>query len=256
MAAGEKKYDRLIKVLQIVSFAFMLVMLALCVVFLVKNHISVKNASSLTQYLPGGTAAIALALIGFSVVKSFALVFPPAVLFVVSGLVFDSFWLAVLVNFIATAVSLILPYFLGRFTGKAMVDSLKGRFKAIRKLDDFADANSFSVVFVFKAGGFMPSDLSSLIFGAMNIPFRVYFVAANLGMLVLNVLWTLLGAKGDVSNPLSYLYVLPALLFAVAASVFMSKRKKKKQQTLPNDTTEDPLKTDRTEMEGEDIETV
>ena len=229
MAVAEKQYGKLVKILQIISFAFMLVMLVLCVMFLVKNHISVKNVDTLTQYLTGGTLTIALILIGFSIVKSFALVFPPAVLFVVSGIVFDRFWVAVLVNFIATAASLILPYFLGRFTGKGMVDALKGRFKAIRKLDDFADANSFAVVFVFKAGGFMPSDLSSLIFGAMNIPFTTYFLAANLGMLVLNVLWTLLGAKGDLSNPLSFLYVLPALLFAIAASVFMSQRKKKKQ---------------------------
>ena len=229
MAVAEKQYGKLVKILQIISFVFMLVMLVLCVLFLVKNHISVKNVDTLTQYLTGGTLTIALILIGFSIVKSFALVFPPAVLFVVSGVVFDRFWVAVLVNFIATAASLILPYFLGRFTGKGMVDALKGRFKAIRKLDDFADANSFAVVFVFKAGGFMPSDLSSLIFGAMNIPFTTYFLAANLGMLVLNVLWTLLGAKGDLSNPLSFLYVLPALLFAIAASVFMSQRKKKKQ---------------------------
>lgn len=222
-----KRYGKLVKILQIISFAFMLAMLAACVVFLAKNHISVKTAGSLTQYLTGGTLTVALIIIGFSIVKSFALVFPPAVLFVLSGIVFRNFWLAVLVNAVATAVSLILPYFLGRFTGKDMVDSLKGRFKAIKKLDAFADENSFAVVFIFKAGGLIPSDLSSLIFGAMNIPFKTYFLSANLGMLVLNVLWTLLGVKGDLSNPLSYLYALPALLFAVAAAVYMSKRKKK-----------------------------
>ena len=205
MENNEKRYGKLIRVLQILSFVFMLAMLTVCVIFLAKNHISVKTAGTLTQYLTGGTLTVALILIGFSVVKSFALVFPPAVLFVVSGIVFEHFWTAVLVNCIATACSLILPYFLGRFTGKEMVDALKGRFKAIRKLDDFTDANSFAVVFVFKAGGFMPSDLSSLIFGAMGIPFWNYFAAANLGLLVLNVLWTLLGAKGDLSNPLSYL---------------------------------------------------
>ncbi len=218
---------RLIRILQIAAFAFMLAMVVACVVFLVKNHISVKTAGTLTQYLTGGAVTVALIMIGFSIVKSFALVFPPAVLFVLSGVVFDSFWKAVLGNFAATALSLILPYFLGRFMGREIVDSLKGRFKAIRRLDAFAGENSFAVVFVFKAGGFMPSDLSSLIFGAMDIPFKTYFIAANLGMLVLNVLWTLLGAKGDLSNPLSYLYALPALLFAVAASVYMSKRKKK-----------------------------
>ena len=90
-------------------------------------------------------------------------------------------------------------------------------------------ANSFALVFIFKAGGLMPSDLSSLIFGAMNIPFGKYFIASNLGMLILNVLWTLLGSKGDLSNPFSYLYALPALVFAVVASVVMNKIKKKKQ---------------------------
>ena len=227
-----KKYGKFIKVMQIVSFIFMLAMVVVCIVLMKKNNISVKNVDALTQYLTGGTLTIALILTAFSVVKSFALIFPPAVLFVLSGIVFEDLWTAVLVNFIATACSLILPYFLGRFMGADMVDSLKGRFKAINKLDSFADENSFAVVFVFKAGGLMPSDLSSLIFGAMKIPFGKYLLASNLGMLVLNVLWTILGAYGDLSNPFTFLYALPALLFAILASVLMSKKQKKKQSAL------------------------
>ena len=226
MTKSKKNYDKFIKVLQLLSFAFMLVMVVLCVLFLKKNNISVKNVDALTHYLVGGTFTIAAIMIGFSVVKSFALIFPPAVLFVLSGIVFKNLSIAVLVNFVATACSLVLPYFLGRFTGSDMVESLKGRFKAIQKLDDFAGENSSEVVFVFKAGGFMPSDLSSLIFGALNIPFSKYFIASNLGMLVLNVLWSIVGVYGDLTNPLSYLYALPALLFAIGASVFLSKRKK------------------------------
>lgn len=222
------KYSGLIKLMQMLSFAFMLIMVVLCVVFMKKNNISIKNVDALTQYLTGSTLTVAAIITAFSVVKSFALIFPPAVLFVISGMVFDNMLTAVLVNFIATAASLVLPYFLGRFTGNDMVGTLKKRFKAIQKLDDFTDENSFAVVFVFKAGGFIPSDLSSLIFGAMNIPFTKYFIASNAGMLVLNVLWTLVGAKGDLSDPLSFLYALPALLFAIGASVFMSIRKKNK----------------------------
>lgn len=134
----------------------MAVMLVVCLVFLNKNNISVKNVDALTQYLTGGTLTVALILIGFSVVKSFAL------------------------------------------------------------------------VFIFKAGGLLPSDLSSLIFGAMNIPFGKYFVVSNLGLLILNLLWTIVGTKGDLSNPYSYLYALPALLFAIVASVVLTLRKKKK----------------------------
>lgn len=233
------QYGKLVKVMQIVAFIFMLAMVVVCVVFMKKNNISVKNVDALTQYLTGGTLTIALIMTAFSVVKSFALVFPPAVLFVLSGIVFDDLWTAVLVNFVATACSLILPYFLGRFMGADVVDSLKGKFRAINKLDSFAGENSFAVVFVFKAGGLMPSDLSSLIFGAMKIPFGKYFIASNLGMLVLNVLWSLLGAKGDLSNPFTFLYALPALLFAILASVLMSRRQKKKQSVQDKTETED-----------------
>ena len=224
------RYEKLIKALQIASFVFMLAMVALCIWFLAKNHISVKTADQLTCYLTGGAWTAALILIGFSVVKSFALVFPPAVLFVLSGLGFDSFWKAVLVNAAATALSLILPYYLGRFTGKDMVSSLKRRFKAVQKLDDFAGENDFALVLIIKGGGLLPSDLSSLLFGAMGIPFWAYFLASNLGMLFLNVLWTLVGWKGDLQNPLSFLYALPALIFAVAAALGIGIYKKKKQQ--------------------------
>ena len=230
----EKSYGKLVKVLQICAFLFMAAMLTVCIIFMTKNHISVKTADQLTRYLNGGAFTIALILIGFSIVKSFALVFPPAILFVLSGMVFDNYITAVAVNIIATALSLILPYYLGRFTGKSMIDALTSRFKAVKKVDDFADANSFALVFIFKAGGFMPSDLSSLIFGAMDIPFPSYFIAANLGMLILNILWTLVGSKGDITNPFSYLYALPALVFAILASVIMNKIKKKKQNKSDN----------------------
>ncbi|MCR5041894.1 MAG: VTT domain-containing protein [Clostridia bacterium] len=224
----KKNYDKLVKALQIVSAVFMLATAVVCVVLLKKYNISIKNASELSRYLSGGVFTVAAVLIGFSVVKSFALVFPPAILFALSGIVFDSYPLAVTVNMIATALSLILPYWLGRFTGKGMAESLSKRFKAVKKLDDFASANDFALVLVFKAGGLMPSDLSSLIFGALNIPFGRYFLAANIGMLPLNFLWTLLGFKGDLANPLSYLYVLPILVFAVVAAAgikFYQKRK-------------------------------
>ncbi|MBQ7294965.1 MAG: TVP38/TMEM64 family protein [Clostridia bacterium] len=237
MTTKENKYGKLIKVLQILSFAFILAMLVTCAVFLVKNDISVSNVSALTQYLTGGTLTVAAIIVGFSVIKSFALIFPPIVLFVISGLIFDNLLTAVAVNFVASAASLILPYYLGKFMGMDAVNSLKGKFKAIKKIDDFADENSFALILVIKGGGLMPSDLSSLVFGAMNIPFGKYYLASNLGLLILNVLWTLLGAKGDLTNPLSYLYALPALIFALCASIFMSKRKKKKQLT-ENITTE------------------
>ncbi|MGN0636484.1 MAG: VTT domain-containing protein [Acutalibacteraceae bacterium] len=228
---GKLNTDKLIKALQIVAILLMVVMVVFGVLMMRKYNISLKNVQQLAEQirLLGALWMVALILIVFSVVKSFALVFPPAVLFALTGILFRGHLvMAWLINLVATALSLILPYYLGKFTGKSMVDTLKKKFKAVQKIDNFAGQNDFTIVFLIKASGCMPSDVSSLIFGAMDLPFARYFLAANVGMLPLNLLWTLLGAKGDVSNPLSFLYVLPILLFAVIAAVVMGKINKKK----------------------------
>ncbi len=77
----------------------------------------------------------------------------------------------------------------------------------------------------------MPSDLNSLVFGAMNLPFGKYFLSSNISLLILDVLWTLLGAYGSLTDPLSYLYILPAVIMAVAGTIYMGRNEKKMAQT-------------------------
>jgi hypothetical protein len=48
-----------------------------------------------------------------------------------------------------------------------------------------------------------------------------------------NVLWTLVGVKGDLSNPLSFVYALPALIFPICGAVFISVRQKKTKKKHP-----------------------
>ncbi len=226
----QNKTDKIVKVLQIAAMVFMAVMLVAVVILMVKYDIKPANAAEISTYLTGGALTVSIGIIIFSVVKSFALVFPPALIFAVVGIFFDNLWVAVLVNFISTVLSLFLPYFLGRFTGASMVESLKNKFPKVKKIDEFAGANESLVVFLIKASGLLPSDLSSVLFGAMNMDFKKYIIAANLGMLPINVLWTLLGNKGDVSNPLSLLYILPIPIFAVIASILMKKLSKKNKE--------------------------
>ncbi|GEM_PF-710501 len=229
-----KDFGKTVKGLQIVSGLFMLAMIVLCIIMLKKYDISVKNLGSIRDMLSnveGGAVTLAVGMILFTVVKSFALVFPPAVLFALSGLVFESIWVALSVNIAATALSLSLPYYLGRFSGKPMLDSLRKRFPKIQKLDDFAGENDFAFVLIIKVSGILASDLSSLIFGTLNIPYKKYMIAANIGLLPLNILWTLLGAKGDLSNLYSFLYLLPIIAFALITVAGMKVYSKKKAKT-------------------------
>ena len=221
------KYDRLIKILQIASAVFMVIMVGVMVFLMIKYDVKPSNAKAFVGYLSGGAVTAACMIILFSVVKSFALVFPPAVIYAVSGIFFENYFAAVGVNLIATALSLFLPFFLGKFTGKSMVDSLTKRFPKIKKLDELAGENEFALVFIVKASGMLPCDLTSLLFGAMDMSFIRYIIASNLGMLPLNLLWTLLGNKGDLTNPLSFLYVLPIPVFAVAATLILGRMKKR-----------------------------
>ena len=224
------KNEKLVKGLQFASGIFMAVMLVVMVILMIKYNITPANADELSTYFQGGAVTIAVLMIVISVAKSFALVFPPALLFAISGIVFENFWVAVAVNFAGNALSMLLTYFLGRFTGKSMVDTLKQKFPKVKKIDDFTEANQSAVVFCIKASGLLPSDLSSVLFGAMNISFPKYLIAANLGMLPIDILWTLLGYKGDVSNPFSLLYILPIPVFAVFATVLMKKMSNKKNK--------------------------
>ena len=224
------KNEKLVKGLQLASGIFMAVMLVVMVILMIKYNITPANADELSTYFQGGAVTIAVLMIVISVAKSFALVFPPALLFAISGIVFENFWVAVAINFAGNALSMLLTYFLGRFTGKSMVDTLKQKFPKVKKIDDFTEANQSAVVFCIKASGLLPSDLSSVLFGAMNISFPKYLIAANLGMLPIDILWTLLGYKGDVSNPFSLLYILPIPVFAVFATVLMKKMSNKKNK--------------------------
>ena len=225
---NKKKNEKLIRALQILSAVFMLFMVVTMLVLMKKFNINIDNAAEFATYIKGGTLTVALIIIAFTVVKSFALVFPPAVIFAVSGLLIDNLALAIFINFIGVALSMILPYYLGRFTGKDMLDTLKERFPKIKKLDDFAGKNEFMVVYVVKASGVVPSDLMNVVYGAMNINFMKYFIASNIGMLPFNILFTLLANKGDLSNPYSLLYIIPIPVFVVIMSIVVKKMTKEK----------------------------
>ena len=225
---NKKKNEKLIRALQILSAVFMIFMVVAMLVLMKKFNINIDNAAEFATYIKGGTLTVALIIIAFTVVKSFALVFPPAVIFAVSGLLIDNLALAIFINFIGVALSMILPYYLGRFTGKDMLDTLKERFPKIKKLDDFAGKNEFMVVYVVKASGVVPSDLMNVVYGAMNINFMKYFIASNIGMLPFNILFTLLANKGDLSNPYSLLYIIPIPVFVVIMSIVVKKMTKEK----------------------------
>ena len=176
--------------------------------------------------ITGGTLMVSLIIIGVSVVKSFALVFPPAVIFSICGYMLPSLPLAIAVNLISVFLSLSIPYFLGKFTGAGMVDTLSKKFKAIKKIDDFAGTNEVKLTAVFKFAGILPGDLSSLLFGAMNISYKNYMIGSNLGNLPLVVAYSLFGYVLKNVGEKPWVVAIPIVIivvFLLIASIITKK---------------------------------
>ncbi len=221
-----KNFSKIIKVLQIASAILMLSMVILCIVLMNKYNIKVTNIPQLAEMIQGGTFVIALGIIAFSVVKSFALVFPPAVVFSICGYLMPNYFLGLIVNIISVFLSLSIPYFLGKFTGSGMVDTLKTKFKAVKKIDDFAGANETQMTFVVKLSGLLPGDLSSLLFGAMNVSYKNYMIGANLGNLPLVIVYTGFGVALRSVGEKPWLAAIPvvAIIFFVIISGIITKK--------------------------------
>lgn len=223
---AEKNYNKLIKFLQIASGLFMLAMVVVCIVLTQKYNIKVSNIPEISEKLQGGTLVLAVGFIVFSVVKSFALVFPPAVVFSVCAYVIPDFFTALLVNIISVFLSLSIPYALGRFTGSGMADTLKKKFKAIKKLDDFAGANEAQMTFAIKLSGLLPGDLSSLLFGAMGISYKNYMLGSFLGTLPLAVVYSFFGYALKNIGERPWVVAIPVaviIVFTLIASLITKK---------------------------------
>ncbi len=236
---AEKNYAKLIKALQIAAGIFMLSMVVLCLVLTKKYNIKVTNIPQICEQITGGILTISLGAIFFSVVKSFALIFPPAVVFSVCAYLLPNFWLALAVNIISGFLSLSIPYFLGKFTGSGMVDTLKGKFKAVKKLDDFAGANEVQMTFVVKLSGIIPGDLSSLLFGAMGISYKSFMIGGNLGTVPLAIVYSFFGFTLKNLGEQPWVIAIPVaviIIFFIVASLITKNliKKTKARQTNQN----------------------
>lgn len=239
MAANESKkdYGRLIKVLQIVTGVILIALMIVCLILKKKYNISLKNVEGLSQMIGDNLVRAAAIIIGVSVIKSFALVFPPAVVFAVCGYIMPNAAVALVINEIGLILSLFIPYFLGRFTGADMVDSLSKRFKAVNKINDFAGANERTLTFIIKFSGMIPGDLSSLLFGAMNISLGNYLTGSILGMTPLVIVYTFFGIALRSAGQKPWLLALPVVTIVVFTLIagFIAKKTatKGKEETAP-----------------------
>ena len=186
----------------------LLVLLLFCIRY--REDLSVEK---ILRYTPKEPLKAALLMLVFYAVKSVSFVFPIAVLQLAVGHLFST-GTALLVNFLGRAVTLALPYWMGRFSGSSMVENLTSKYPKLKTVVDYQNGNPLYISFFMRTLNFLPGDAVSLFLGAVKIPFEVYMLGGMLGTFILA---TIFGA--NIKNPGSPAFWLSAVLL-VMISVF------------------------------------
>lgn len=192
--------------------------LIVCIIFIVLflasgNDITVQTILS---YTPESPLAAAIVILLLYALKSVSFVFPIAVLQIATGHLFQT-PIALLINFLGRAITLSIPYWVGRCSGSSLITSLQKKYPKIKDLCDKQGRNPIFISFLLRTFCFLPGDAVSLYLGATRIPYPYYITGGVLGTTLGVVLATILGSS--ITEPGSPAFWLSASLMAFMAII-------------------------------------
>lgn len=189
-----------------------MILVILCIFLQSDEPLSVKT---ILRYTPQNRILAAGILLAFFALKSLTVVFPLSILYFASGILFESGG-AVLISTVGLAITLTIPYWLGRASGRTIIQEMCEKYPKIEQLKKYQDKNVFFACFITRIVGILPGDLVSLYFGACDTPYLRYLLAGVAGSLLSIVTNTLLGEK--INDPFSVEFML-VLLCRILVSV-------------------------------------
>lgn len=204
----KNKWKRFIPVMAVVTIAIVLV----CVVKISGEPLSVDT---ILKYTPKNIVLAVVLLIVLFGLKSLTIVLPLSILYLASGILFSPV-AAVLVSTCGLAVSITIPYWIGRCSGKQITQDICRKYPKAKQLSEYQEENTFFACFITRIVGFLPGDIVSLYFGACGTTYLTYLVAGVSGSLLSIVTTTLLGEK--LNNPFSVEFVI-VLICRILVSV-------------------------------------
>ena len=186
------------------------------------------TAADILHYTPSQPLLAALFLWLAFALKSLSMVFPVMLLFAVSGQLFP-LPVALGVNLVGIAVTLSLPYLLGRASELSFTDTLLARYPKLWELRRLREENGFLLSLLSRAVGLLPCDAVSLYFGSTRTPYPAYLAGAVLGFLPDVVCATLLGMQAEKPASPGFWITVAVNLLACGVSVLLFRRYKRKK---------------------------
>lgn len=195
------------------------------------EELSVDTILSYTPELPLLAALFLLLLYGL---KSLSLTLPILLLDTVCGVLFP-LPVAILVATLGTAITLTIPYFIGRGAGPDMTEKLQQKHPRLRELREMRSRNELFLAFLIRIVGILPCDVVSLYLGNTRLPFPKYLLGGVLGFLPDILTAVVVGTKADDrSSPWFWGAIAVNLLVAGGATLFYTLYRKRQADSAGN----------------------
>ena len=186
------------------------------------------SVETVLRYTPARPLLAALFVLLLYGLKSLSLTLPILLLDAVCGVLFP-LPAAILVATLGTALTLTVPYFIGRGAGPDMTERLRARHPRLRELRQLRRQNELYCAFLIRVIGILPCDVVSLYLGNTRMPFRKYLLGGVLGFLPDVLTATVVGMKADDrSSPWFWGAIGLNLLVAGGSTLFYMLRRKRR----------------------------
>ena len=192
-----------------------IVLMGIVFTVIVKNSREPLTVNTILRYAPENAILAAGILLLLFALKSLTVVFPLSILYLASGILFQPV-IAVLISTAGLAITITIPYWIGRYSGKQIVQEICQKYPKAGMVAKYQETNTFFACFITRIVGFLPGDIVSIYFGACDTAYLIYLAAGVSGSLLSIITTTLLGEK--ISDPFSIEFMI-VLLCRILVSV-------------------------------------
>lgn len=193
--------------------------MGISILFFIFNfkELTVKD---ILNFTPSNYFIACLVMIFIFALKSIIMVIPLTVLYISSSVLFPGAW-GIIVNLIGLIICMTIPYFIGKFSGKKLVDKLISKYPKINKINEIKSNNEWTFIFTVKVLGFIPNEVSSIILGSLDTKYRLFILSSVLAKTPSMIATTLLGANINKPGTSGFAVSIAIAILAFAFVAYM-----------------------------------
>lgn len=216
-----KKIKKIIPIIAIVIMSAMLIVI-------IKKSGQPLSINTILNYTPKNKIVATGVILVLFALKSLTVIFPLSMLYLSCGILFKPL-IAVLISTTGLAVTITIPYWIGRFSGKQIVQEMCKKYPKIEQIKKYQETNAYFACFITRIVGILPGDIVSIYFGACSAPYFIYLVSGVTGSLLSIITNTLLGEKINDPFSIEFMIVLVCRIIVSVGAVAINYRLNKEK---------------------------